>query len=244
MAAGAPALETRNKIALYKIRSEEYRRRYETMRSLEWKVLFQAYAGYAAITIGFSRLDPKFLNYKLVTAPSIWLIMWATFLFFAMTQYLSFRIQERLIVFGVTYENWNKKISSLEDNGKTEPDQEPGPGIDMLGHPYFWTYDVQLFLALLTCVGVLCYEAMLRNGSVQESVLPPVRLLCALVVLACIYTVISKWFAKLIHKEALSFDPSNTEQQPTLWRTYVAKRIRKWGKRDQKKSGTPVTGRT
>jgi len=56
MATGAPAVQTDPKIDLFKLRAAEYRERYESMRNLEWKVLFQTYAGYAGIAAGVAHI--------------------------------------------------------------------------------------------------------------------------------------------------------------------------------------------
>jgi len=168
-----------NKIALFTLRASEYRDRYESMRSLEWKVLIQAYVGYAAIGIGFWHVaDHPHADWRMSTFAMI-----ATFLFFLATQYLCFRIQERLIAFDKTYENWIKQIYGLVG---VNPDNDPGPGTRELGHQYFWTYDTQLFLGLLTLAGLLCYEANLGFDKYQ----PMGCLLAALIVLAIIYALV------------------------------------------------------
>jgi hypothetical protein len=46
----------RDKIEAYKIGADEFRERYEGMRDLEWKLLLQVYAGYAAIATVYTFL--------------------------------------------------------------------------------------------------------------------------------------------------------------------------------------------
>jgi hypothetical protein len=148
MSTGASALQNDPKIEFYKMRAVEFRARYESMRSLEWKMLIQAYGGYSAIAIGFSKIiRPNWLSVFAIVA---------TFLFFLATQYISFRIQERLIKFNEIYEYLVEKVeSSLQVDMKVDPTQEK------YGHEYFWTYDTQLFLGFLTAVGLLWYETTL-----------------------------------------------------------------------------------
>lgn len=209
---------------LCKLQFEEYRSRYESMRSLEWKVLFQTYAGYTAIAIAFQHAKQNLVDgYR-------WLFPIAvTLTFFVATQYLTFRIQERLLAFGVTYENWSEKIKGLikADIGK------PGPGTSRLGHPFFWTYDIQLFLALLTCAGLLGYEAMCLKTLDQHP-----WIILGIVLAALAYTLIIRCIAKIIHGETLrQYQPQKSE--PTIWKDFMKKR-----KQRRKESGTQVTAPT
>src|SRR5271165_2259298 len=62
---------TDDKIHIYKLRADDWRSRYEGMRDLEWKVLIQVYAGYAAIAVSFANLShpaPKLLSILTVLA--------------------------------------------------------------------------------------------------------------------------------------------------------------------------------
>jgi hypothetical protein len=106
---GAPALPSDPKIDLFKLRAAEYRERYESMRNLEWKVLFQTYAGYAGIAAAVTHIHG--LQWDVTRRTMI-----GTFIFFLATQYLSIHIQERLINFDATYESWIEQIN---------PGQEP-----------------------------------------------------------------------------------------------------------------------
>jgi hypothetical protein len=148
MANGAP-VENNPRIDLYKLRAAEYRDRYESMRSLEWKVLFQAYVGYAAIATVFWHCH-KILDWQVSR-----MAMTVTCVFFLATQYLCFRIQERLISFNVTYENYMKELYGLAG---IDLNFDPGPGTNNLSHKYFWTYDIQLLLAGITSGGLLWFE--------------------------------------------------------------------------------------
>ena len=142
--------ELERKIDLYTLRAAEYRDRYENMRNTEWKVLFQVYAGYAVIAIVFEHVNDKFHFHLLVVS----LAVLATSVFFAATQYLSFRIQERLINFNKTYDEY---VRAMHSQLKID---ELGPGTSLLGHKYYWTYHTQLILSILTLAGLLSYEVV------------------------------------------------------------------------------------
>jgi preprotein translocase subunit SecG len=138
-----------DRIELYKLRLEESRYRYESMRNLEWRVLFQTYAGYAAITVAFSHTGTdRFLGRLAAIAMVI---------FFAATNYLYFRIQERMKSFGEAHTKNMKMIDKLLD--------EDGPliaHIAPLGHKFFWTYDTQLVLSTCTLLSLQIY--MFKDG--------------------------------------------------------------------------------
>ncbi len=136
---------------LYKSRAAEYLTRYENMRTLEWKVLFQVYVGYAAIAVLFARLIESFHFHWMFRIVA----MVCTLIFFVAIQYLYFRIQERLILFNETHEAYMNKVRPGSEAGLPK-----GLGQVALGHQYFWTYDTQLVLSTLTLTGILAYEAV------------------------------------------------------------------------------------
>ncbi len=80
------------KAELYRLRAEDYARSFESLRSIEWRVAFQVYVGYAAISLGYSALLEK-------NGPS-WIVTIAacvvTAIMFITTLYLSIRVQERM----------------------------------------------------------------------------------------------------------------------------------------------------
>jgi hypothetical protein len=135
------------------LRASEYRERYESMRKLEWKVLFQTYAGYVGIAAAVAHINGLqwYVPHR---------VMIGTFVFFLATQYLSLHIQERLIDFDATYESWIKQICPLVG---VDENFDPGPGTEKLWHKYTWTYHTQLLLACLTSTGLLSYEAGLPH---------------------------------------------------------------------------------
>ena len=124
--------------------------------------------------------------------------MGATLLFFGATQYLSFHIQERLINFDVTHEKFVMKIYSLV---QLEPEAESRSGKQDLRHKYFWTYDVQLFLAMLTLASLLFYQAKSGFDKHQSTIC-----LWLLLGMAGIYAVVLRCIAKKYHK---SIDPKS-----------------------------------
>ena len=138
------------------MRAEEYLARYESMRSLEWKIVFEIYAGYAAIATVFTKLLNDFHCYRSFPV----LAMVTTFIFFAAIQYLYFRIQERLIVFNESHEACMRVARSGEKNGNHVESflKEKRLGQDSLKHQYFWTYDVQLFISTIASAGLLAYQ--------------------------------------------------------------------------------------
>jgi hypothetical protein len=138
------------RVDLYKFRAEEYRGRYESMRNLEWKVLFQVYAGFAAIAVAFTYVREHELGHDKVVSL---LAMVVTLIFYAAARYLSFRIQERLIRFNQTLENYLAELDSALQISR------PNPGTDSLGHQYYWTYHIQLILSTLTLWGLLAFQA-------------------------------------------------------------------------------------
>jgi hypothetical protein len=173
MSGGATAFQGDPKIDLYKLRAAEYRERYESMRDLEWKVLFQTYAGYAGIAAAVAHIHG--LQWYVPRR-----MMIGTFIFFLATQYLSIHIQERLINFDATYESWIKQLYPLVG---IDPKFDPGPGTKNLWHKYTWTYHTQLLLACLTSMGLLSYEAGLPHEKPRD-------LLIVLNVLIVIFAVI------------------------------------------------------
>ena len=179
MATGAPAVQTDPKLDLYKLRATEYRERYESMRNLEWKVLFQTYAGYAGIVAAVAHIHG--LQWYVPRR-----MMIGTFIFFIATQYLSMRIQERLINFDATYESWIKQICLLVG---VDANFDPGPGIQKLWHKYTWTYHTQLLLACLTSMGLLSYEAGLPHEKPRDLLI----VLNVLINTMSILFVIVKW---------------------------------------------------
>jgi hypothetical protein len=76
----------------YRIRAEDFARSFESLRSVEWRVAFQAYAGYGAIALGYGSLrsaEPLSVGIAIGT-------ILATLVLALVTLYLSLRIQERL----------------------------------------------------------------------------------------------------------------------------------------------------
>src|ERR1700682_1024442 len=139
-----------DKFEVYKLRAAEFGERYESMREREWQLLLQAYAGYAAIAIAFHYLQDKPLYQGWLLSQ---LAMATTLFFFLATQYMLFRIQERLINFNENYDTYVNAIHRL----KNVPIL--GAGTSSLRHQYFWTYDTQVLLSLLVLSGLLTYEA-------------------------------------------------------------------------------------
>lgn len=80
------------KVDLYKARAEDFKANFESLRTVEWHVTTQTFAGYAAIAIGFSTLHEK------VGASTTLMVgaIAATVVLFLVTLYLSLRLQERL----------------------------------------------------------------------------------------------------------------------------------------------------
>ena len=143
------------------LQAKEYHDRYESMRSLEWKVIFQVYAGYAAIATVFFKLIDQFGHhwaFRLVA-------LGATLGFFLAAQYLYYRIQERLIVFNETHTHYMKKIIPAFNASLLN---ELGLGQRALGHPYFWTYETQSILSALTALGLMAYEAVIGHSMPKE----------------------------------------------------------------------------
>ena len=135
---------------LYKVRAEEYRGRYESMRELEWKILFQMYAGYAAIGIIYDHLR-KTGSATIDQSSLSWLAILAAVAFYAAARYLTYRIEERLIAFDACRLDY---LSAMHAS-LTVDEIALGP----LGSTYYWSYHTQLTLSTLACLAVIGYAA-------------------------------------------------------------------------------------
>jgi len=150
-------------VDFYKLRIQEYGERYESMRKLEWKVLFQVYAGYAAIALVYKYIqnDEKELDHRLIS----WLALTGTMIFYAASRYLAYRIQERMMRFERTRDTYFKEMESAYHIHKASP------GTDGLGHQFYWTYRVQLVLSTLVLAGLTAYELAKGSGVPPRAVL-------------------------------------------------------------------------
>lgn len=137
-------------VELYKLRAEEYWERYQNARSVEWNTLFQVYAAYAGLAVAFKYIfdEGKATHPKLICI----LAVIATTIFYAASRYLNYRVQERLLIFDTTRENYLRQL----DVAFNIP--EANPGRRSLGDRYFWTFRTHLILSTVTFVGLLCYE--------------------------------------------------------------------------------------
>jgi hypothetical protein len=142
-------------IDLYKMRAEEYEKRYEDMRDYEWKLLLQVYAGYAAMVIAFTYLTKgdgsSPLQGHVDSTPLAVIFMGITIVFFSLTCYMTNRVQERLIRFDGLRLEYIKKIHSILIKPEIETE---------LFHRdrYFWTFRTQSATNLFVCLAVLSYE--------------------------------------------------------------------------------------
>src|SRR6185312_2476741 len=146
----APSDPSRNEY--YKSRAEELRARYESMRTLEWQMLLQTYAGYAGIAVAFQKADAQLRSHH------AWLLFaaetMAILIFFAAMHYLYHRIQERLITFDISYEYYAGKRRD-QANG-----EDAGPYWHQVKHPYFWTYDTQTLISALCALCLIGWEGI------------------------------------------------------------------------------------
>ena len=136
----------------YAKRAEEFRLRYEAMRTLEWQTLIQTYTGYGAIIVAFQKASERFEALHTVS-PFTSLAAFATLGFAIAMHYLHYRIEERLITFNENHQYYARKMhqgSIVED----------APGTRILGHPYFWTYDIQMAISAFTVLGMMVYECI------------------------------------------------------------------------------------
>jgi hypothetical protein len=133
---------------LYKLRAEEYLGRYESMRVLEWKILFQMYGGYAAIALAYDHLQTKNSDNQILLAC---FAIFATLAFYSAARYLTFRIQERLISFDNARRAYLKQMHALLQT--SEIPMKP------LGHRFHWSYHTQLLLSTLTCFCLVSYAS-------------------------------------------------------------------------------------
>jgi hypothetical protein len=136
----------------YAKRAEEFRLRYEAMRTLEWQTLIQTYTGYGAIIVAFQKASERFEALHTVS-PFTSLAALATLGFAVAMHYLHYRVEERLITFNENHQYYARKMhqgSIVED----------APGTRRLGHPYFWTYDIQMGISAFTVLGMMVYESI------------------------------------------------------------------------------------
>jgi hypothetical protein len=132
---------------LYKVRVEEFRGRYESMRELEWKILFQMYAGYAAIAVIYEHL--KGSSVPILTSC---VAIGATVVFYIAARVLTYRIEERLIVFDSIRLRYLTEMHTLLGTKEI-------PWQNRLGNTYHWSYHTQLRLSTLVCLSLVGYEA-------------------------------------------------------------------------------------
>ena len=76
---------------LYKFRAEEFAKSFESLRTMEWQITFQQYAGYTLLGTAYSFLIGKDPHNVLFA----WMTGGATVVLFLLTFYLGLRIQER-----------------------------------------------------------------------------------------------------------------------------------------------------
>lgn len=139
---------------LYKLRAEEYRSRYESMRALEWNTLLQVYAGYGAIALSYGHLAELFKDDSFHIGVISSIAMAGTICFYCAGRYMTYRIQERLMRFNGVYGQYMKAMHDSLDLDILEVSPP-------LKHRYFWTYHAQLLLSTATLTGLLLYEELM-----------------------------------------------------------------------------------
>lgn len=95
-----------DKPELWKLRAEDFARNFESLRGVEWRIVFQLYAGYAAVALAFHLLSEKYHGNSVLIAAAVT----AYTILFVTALYLSLRIQERL--HSIRY-NANKYLDEL-----------------------------------------------------------------------------------------------------------------------------------
>ncbi|HEY2361987.1 MAG TPA: hypothetical protein VGK36_12780 [Candidatus Angelobacter sp.] len=143
-------------VDFYKMRIQEYCDRYESMRNLEWKMLFQVYAGYTAIAVTYRYVQSGSENFDHQWIS--WLGFAGTLIFYLAGRYLVYRIQERMMKFEETREAY---LAEMEESFHLH---KAFPGTDGLGHQFYWTHRVQLILSTLTFAGLMAYELAKGSG--------------------------------------------------------------------------------
>lgn len=195
------------KVENCKLRAEEYRVRYEGLRTLEWNTILQIYTGYAAIALVFNYLTdgPGRFQDSLLFA---WVAIFVTCGFYIASRYLSYRIQERLVRFGETLENYMKHLDTVLHT------PSPNPGTAALGHQYYWTYDTQFILNTTTFVSLLAFEV--ARGRATNS---PTRAGSVFAVLLFISVIVSlRWIRlpKIVEKGSKEYDKNQERAGGTL----------------------------
>jgi hypothetical protein len=141
-------------IEVLKLRAAEYEKRYEGMRELEWKVLLQVYTGYAAIAALYRYLSDPSKHGSCAGHPELLgsSFLAGILLFYVLSVYLTYRIQERLIVFDHIRERYLIAIHR-------EVGVAPLGGTERLRGKYYWTYRTQSILSVTTMLGLLFFVA-------------------------------------------------------------------------------------
>jgi hypothetical protein len=136
---------------LYKLRAEEFARSFESLRSLEWQVTFQLYAGYALIGAAYAYLIS---NDKIPHNPILsWMTIVAIIIMFVVVLYLSIRIQERQEYARAMQ---NAYLDKLHEIMKV-PQLEKQLGTMTPKHPRWYAFLIQTILSVAFAMGLIAF---------------------------------------------------------------------------------------
>jgi hypothetical protein len=133
---------------LYRLRAEDFARRWENHRRIEWQTNFQVYAGYAAIAVAYSYLrggPNSALGAGAVAA---------TLLLYSTTLYLSRRTQERLHFNAGMTRTYFRELHNIVG----APELNPPEDTREPRHQRWYAYGTQIVLTSATAIGLIIYE--------------------------------------------------------------------------------------
>jgi hypothetical protein len=136
---------------LYKLRAEDFARRWENHRHAELQTNFQVYAGYAAIAVAYWRLHEAYPSVCYGAAVLTIALYWVTL-------YLFVRIQERL---HYNYEMMRAYLTQLHVAIGT-PELPTPPGVREPSHRRWYQFLAQTILTLLTAIALVTFELSAR----------------------------------------------------------------------------------
>lgn len=158
-------------------RAEEYARSFESMREMEWRVVFETYAGYTAIAVAFNYVHEHYPRTLYVGR----LFTLAPLLLLLVSSYFFMRVQERLHNLRKMQNEYLKtlhivlRVEKIEDRPLRSPRvrwwqvaswfREHNPPI----HRKWYAYSVQLMISIAICFGLTVYiVASTRSGDGDE----------------------------------------------------------------------------
>jgi hypothetical protein len=136
---------------LYQLRAEEFAKSFESLRTLEWQVIFQLYAGYTLLGGTYSYLISNGnIGHKSVFS---WMIIGAIILLCVSVLYLNFQIQKRQHHARTMQ---NAYLSKLHEILKVQR-LEMQLGIVTPQHQKWYAFFIQTLLSVAFAIGLITF---------------------------------------------------------------------------------------